>query len=119
MSLAALAKLLGVRRHLAEDALHSERAARAVLSRRELFVASGALAAGSVFSFSAPKPFVLHPFMAALCDAVADATANGWLQMAWMTQLPVHVLLGGETEAVARGRIRADVRREVIKVLSR
>lgn len=51
--LAALARMLGIKPELAEDALHSERAARAVLTRRNLFAASGALAAGSVFSFGA------------------------------------------------------------------
>jgi hypothetical protein len=47
--LAAFAKLLGLPARLAEDALHSERAARAVLTRRNLFAAAGAMAAGSVF----------------------------------------------------------------------
>lgn len=47
-ALATLAKMLGVPAHQAEDALHSERAARAVLTRRSLFAAAGALAAGSV-----------------------------------------------------------------------
>jgi hypothetical protein len=43
--------MLGVPQHQAEDALHSERAARAVISRRNLFAAGGALAAGAVWSF--------------------------------------------------------------------
>jgi hypothetical protein len=54
MSLSALARMLGIKTDLAEDALHSERAARAVLTRRNLFAAGGALAAGSVFSFGVP-----------------------------------------------------------------
>lgn len=48
MGLESLAKMLGIRRDLAEDALHSERAAKVVLSRRNLFAAAGAMAAGSL-----------------------------------------------------------------------
>lgn len=48
MSLRALAKMLGVPTRLAEDALFSERSARAALSRRGLFAAGAALAAGSL-----------------------------------------------------------------------
>lgn len=47
-ALATLAKMLGVATHQTEDALHSESAARAVLSRRNLFAAGAALAAGSL-----------------------------------------------------------------------
>ncbi len=42
------ASLLGVPPRLAEDCLYSESAARAVLSRRNLFAAGAALAVGSV-----------------------------------------------------------------------
>jgi hypothetical protein len=48
-ALSTLARMLGVRRDLAEDALHSERAAKAVLSRRSLFAAAGAMASGAAF----------------------------------------------------------------------
>lgn len=48
-ALQKLAKMLGVGEHQAEDAMHSERAAKAALSRRNLFAAAGALAAGTVF----------------------------------------------------------------------
>ena len=47
-ALTTLAKMLGVAPRLAEDCLRSESAARAVLTRRNLFAAAGALAAGSV-----------------------------------------------------------------------
>jgi len=47
--LRSLARLLGVREDQAHDALHSERAAQAVLRRRDFFAASGALAAGVAF----------------------------------------------------------------------
>lgn len=47
-ALQALAQMLGVPSRLAEDAMHSESAARAVLSRRNLFAASAAMAAGSL-----------------------------------------------------------------------
>lgn len=46
-ALRTLASMLGVAPRLAEDALHSESAARAVLSRRNLFAAGAALAVGS------------------------------------------------------------------------
>lgn len=52
-ALKTLARMLGVAPRLAEDALHSERAAQAVLSRRNLFAAAGAMAAGAVFCPSA------------------------------------------------------------------
>ena len=53
-ALAQFAKLLGLPAHHAEDALHSERAARAVLSRRSFFAAAGAMASGLVVSVPAP-----------------------------------------------------------------
>jgi hypothetical protein len=53
-ALSALARMLGIRSELAEDAMRSERAARAVLSRRSLFAAAGAMAAGAAFSFGGP-----------------------------------------------------------------
>ncbi len=53
--LKTFAKMIGVPEHQAEDALHSERAARATLTRRNLFAAGAALAAGSVFSFPTRK----------------------------------------------------------------
>ncbi len=56
-ALSTIARMLGIRTDLAEDALHSESAARAGLSRRNLFLATGAMAAGSVFSI--PDPGVL------------------------------------------------------------
>ncbi len=49
-ALDTFAKLLGLPRHQAEDALHSERAAKAVLSRRSFFAAGAALAAGTVYA---------------------------------------------------------------------
>lgn len=52
------ARMLRVPATDADEALRSERAARTVLSRRNLFAAAGAMAAGSVFSF-APSPPVL------------------------------------------------------------
>lgn len=51
-----LAKLLGLTPEHAEASMHSERAARAVLSRRNLFAAGAALATGAVFSFGAAEP---------------------------------------------------------------
>lgn len=44
----------------AEEAMRSDRAAKAVLSRRQLFLASGAMAAGRAFSFAAPELEVIE-----------------------------------------------------------
>lgn len=69
-ALRALANMLGVAPRLAEDALHSERAAKAVLSRRNLFAAAGAMAAGTVFCppievIAAPvNPWAMAPQLA-------------------------------------------------------
>jgi hypothetical protein len=53
-ALSTLARMLGLPPRLAEDALHSERAAKAVLSRRSLFAAGAAMASGAAFSFPVP-----------------------------------------------------------------
>lgn len=53
-ALRSFARLLGLRDDQAEDALVSERAARAVLTRRDFFAASAALASAKAFSFGAP-----------------------------------------------------------------
>lgn len=49
-ALQTFARMLGIAEHQAEDALHSERAAKAVLSRRSFFAAGAALAAGTAFA---------------------------------------------------------------------
>lgn len=54
------AKLVGVAPRHAEAALHSERVAQGVLSRRAMFSATAALAAGTVFGFPSPEPTVLY-----------------------------------------------------------
>lgn len=54
-ALSSFARLLGLPVHQAEDALYSERAARAVLSRRAFGAAVGALVCGTAFSFATPK----------------------------------------------------------------
>ena len=51
-----LAKMLGLSTEHTEASMHSERAARAVLTRRNLFAAGAALAAGSAFSFAPAGP---------------------------------------------------------------
>jgi hypothetical protein len=54
----ALAKMLGVRRDQAEDAIHSERAARVTLNRRGFLLAGAtagaALATGAIWSIPGP-----------------------------------------------------------------
>lgn len=115
VSLNALARLLGIKPDHAEDALHSERAARAVLTRRNLFAAGGALAAGSVFSFGRPIA-TIHPFMLALADAVADTNVNAWKQLAWINQVPFHIA-AGEPEEAFRDRMRQTLREQVTAVI--
>jgi len=66
-ALATLARMLGVRCDLAEDALHSERAAKAVLSRRSLFAVGAAMATGSVFSFGTSTRLALPDEFFDLC----------------------------------------------------
>lgn len=51
-TLRELAKTLGCAIHQAEDVVRSEESARVALSRRGLFRAAGAVAAGSMFSFT-------------------------------------------------------------------
>ena len=89
-ALATLARMLGVRRDLAEDALHSERAAKAVLSRRNLFAAGAAMATGSVFSFAAPARLI--PWGA------LRVYYNGVLIPATVTSYNVTVSHGGRSE---------------------
>ncbi len=72
-ALVTLARMLGVPAHQAEDALHSESAARAVLSRRNLFAAGAALAAGSVL---VGGPLPLHVFHADEAWFVAHSWAD-------------------------------------------
>jgi hypothetical protein len=54
------ASLIGVPKRHAEAALYSERAAKATLSRRAMFGASAALAAGVAFGFPTPAPKVFY-----------------------------------------------------------
>lgn len=54
-ALQQLAKLLGLSEQNAGDSLTSERAARAVLSRRDLFAAGAAMASAAVFSFDSRR----------------------------------------------------------------
>lgn len=57
--LLTLARMLGVPRRFAEDALRSDSAARAVLSRRNFFAAGAAMAVGSTL---VGGPLSLHVF---------------------------------------------------------
>lgn len=51
-----LATMLGIGEHQAEDALHSERAARIAVGRRDFLAAGAALATGAAFSRFTPDP---------------------------------------------------------------
>ena len=55
--IAALAKMLRLSTEHAEASMHSDRVAHAVLTRRNLFAAGAALAAGSAFSFAQVQSF--------------------------------------------------------------
>jgi hypothetical protein len=116
LSLRTFAQLLGLKESRAEDALHSERAARAVLSRRNFFAASGALATGVGFSFLRPNPD-LSPFMAAMADACAEVNVGLAKQMAWAMQLPFSVIWGGESETDYRAKVRRELRDTMREVL--
>jgi hypothetical protein len=59
-ALAKLAAMLGVGSHQAEDALYSERAARAVLARRDFLAAGAAMATGAAFSELQPAGFFVQ-----------------------------------------------------------
>lgn len=57
-----LAKMLGLSVERAEATMHSECAARSVLTRRNLFAAGAALATGSAFSFASAAPFTYYEY---------------------------------------------------------
>jgi hypothetical protein len=87
--------MLGVKQRDAEDALHSERAARAVLSRRDLFAASGALALGTAFSFA--RPLVeLSPILKCMLDCQAEV-------LLWMFVTALCIIALGLTAPFAWG----------------
>lgn len=67
------AKLLGIHRDQADDALRSERVAKHVIGRRSFFGAAAALASGAVFSFGT-EPLVddaVEPTIITKIDALA------------------------------------------------
>ena len=68
-TIADFGKMLRVPAGDAEDALHSERAAHAVLTRRNLFAAAGAMAAGTLVSV---------PVASVECPAWVHLSAYGW-----------------------------------------
>lgn len=117
MSLTTLARMLGIKPHQAEDALHSERAARSVLSRRNLFAASGALALGSAFSFIR-APIELSPFIKGMLDFQAEVMLGSARRLAWVANVPFAVAIG-ETEESFRDRTRRDLYRLTAEVLNR
>lgn len=89
-ALATLARMLGVAPRLAEDAMHSERAAKASLSRRNLLAAAGAMATGAMFCPSVElvrpcwrPPETLMPLvgvwnMVAMLASVHESTTRGY-----------------------------------------
>lgn len=64
----AFAKLIGVRVDQADDALRSERAARATLSRRGFGAVAAALVVGTAFSFAAHEEMYRLPSSVGLPD---------------------------------------------------
>jgi hypothetical protein len=117
VSLAKLARLLGVPQYQVEDALHSENAARAVLSRRNFFAASGAMAIGSAFSFAKPLA-ELSPFMRAMLDIQAEAMTRSAGLLAWAHGLPFAIAIG-ETESCFKERARRELYRLTAEILYR
>lgn len=98
------AKLLGLPVHQAEDALYSERSARAVLSRRSLFAAAGALAAGTAFSFPVPRrpPTILHASTFAGSTIIMPDTVPSGLIVATADEVPPGVDWEPVSDASAR-----------------
>lgn len=78
--IAVLAKMLGLSSEHAEASMHSERAARAVLTRRNTFAAGAALAMGAAFSFgSDPAGFwVQNPKLLAWEDIELTIDGRTW-----------------------------------------
>lgn len=86
-ALKTLASMLGVRSDLAEGAMHSERAAKAVLSRRNLFAAAGAMAAGSVF-MPVSAPTLAHEFIGGFTMQLSvEEMAGGAWSTTWVHKL--------------------------------
>jgi hypothetical protein len=86
--------MLGIEECHAEDALHSERVAKHVISRRSFFGAAGALAGAAVFSIPTPmqdevkrltapkhRGSMLTQFDALLKERYMDAGSTGMLIM--------------------------------------
>jgi hypothetical protein len=89
--------MLGVAPRLAEDVLHSERAAKAVLTRRNLFVAAGAMAAGTVLAPGAD--LVAAPQWYAVDLSITDSFVSAVLARAEVT---VFRPVGNQTELQKR-----------------
>lgn len=106
--------MLGIRPHQAEDALHSERAARAVLSRRDLFAAGSAMAVGSVFSFAKPAQ-ALSPYLCFLLEAYVEGIVQSQRTMASWLGAPFTWRDG--TEAAFRERVRGQLTAAALGVL--
>lgn len=80
-ALSRFASLLSLPVHQAEDALHSERAARHALSRRGFFGVSAAMAAGTAFGFASPakRVEVLVRLFGDPTTTATTASRFGWI----------------------------------------
>lgn len=79
-----LAKMLGVPERAAEDALKSERLARATLSRRQALGGLAALATGRVFNFPTPSISSIKFYL----PITPPSAATGWaVRSVWDTNL--------------------------------
>jgi len=116
----ALAKMLGIRHDQAEDALKSERAAKATLDRRGFLrfgaVAGAALAAGSLFSF--PGVEVAERIVAAPRSKLTLTTFDALLKELYMDSELVERLVYQPTPFLAANwRPHADQGEAPIRVL--
>jgi hypothetical protein len=68
-ALKTLARMLGIGDHQAEDALHSERAARVAIGRRDFLAAGAALVTGAAFSDSVAG-FLVQNDKVFTCEAI-------------------------------------------------
>ncbi len=80
-----LARMLGLSPTDAEASMHSERAARAVLTRRNLFAAGAAMATGAAFSFPTARVFTYADWL----EAVKIVEEIAKIQMHYYARLRV------------------------------
>jgi hypothetical protein len=93
-TISTLARCLGVRDDQAESVLRSEASARAALSRRGLFRAAGAVAAGVAFGDVVPTLPAQSPWDLWEVDVTVDGNWMGSLAPLWSRDAIARALTG-------------------------